>query len=67
MPLTLQDHDVNIEHAKWRVQFVRSLLETHSSFPFHSAQREAKEAALIAKLAAAERELESITAMAEQC
>lgn len=55
------DHDArqerNVEHARWRVAFSRSLLESHRMVPLRGAEWAQKEAVLLERLAGAEAEL----------
>lgn len=49
-----QKHE--LEHARWRVSFVESMLESHRGLPWRGAEWKAKEIDLSARLAAAQQE-----------
>jgi hypothetical protein len=46
-----------VAHARWRVQFIRSLIEMNRGISFHSPKREDTEASLLVKLTEAEQKL----------
>jgi hypothetical protein len=46
-----------VEHARWRVQFIQSLIEMNRGITFHSPKRAETEAGLLMKLADAEQKL----------
>jgi hypothetical protein len=52
----------NVEHARWRVQFIQSLIEMNRGITFHSPKRAETEAALLMKLADAEQRLAGLLA-----
>jgi hypothetical protein len=52
-----------IEHARWRVQFIQSLIEMNRGISFHSPKREETEAGLQMKLADAEKKLAQLSAV----
>jgi hypothetical protein len=49
-----------LEHARWRVSFAQSLLDTHRSLPFRAGTWGEKEAELSGSLASAQAELERL-------
>jgi hypothetical protein len=52
-----------LEHAQWRVDFARSLLDLHRhSISMHGAEWIREETILVERLASAENELQRITA-----
>jgi hypothetical protein len=57
-------HSRHLQHAEWRVGFVRSLLEMHRhSIALHGAEWSREETILIDRLATAEAELQRLRSL----
>jgi hypothetical protein len=63
MMMQAQVKQHRLEHAQWRVDFTRSLLDLHRhSIAVHGTEWNREEAILIERLASAENELQRVTA-----
>jgi hypothetical protein len=52
----------NLEHARWRVEFLRSLLQAHQALPSRKQFWKNQEATMLTHLFAAEQELHCLAA-----